>query len=132
MRFNFTEAMNKIMERRKTAKVHVKKDIDTAKISLAPPQDRRAYLAYCIRALDEVSSDIFRQIPDNRGYTRKSAAQMLRRLLILSCLGHPTPSIARDSKMPVEKVENLLKIAVEAVKEAIAIKTKAGIPILGG
>ncbi len=132
IRLNFEKAVNYIKSRAKTMKADVKKDISSAQISMALPQDRKRYLAYTISCLDEVSPAIMREIPNRETYSRKEAAKLLRHLLILRCSGLSTTRLAHDFKVSEEQVKRLEEVAVIAVKEAIERKKLTGVPILGG
>jgi len=94
--------------------------LDKLEISRAMPEDRRRYLMYGLSMLRPGQ------------YIRPNEYEMHVALLKLVIMGYPKGAIAQHLGTSLAKVEEQEKLAMKRVKDAIMMKKRTGVPILGG
>ena len=130
------QAGNYIKEKAKTMAEDTKKEARKAPISLAPPQDRKAYLMYGISLLDNISESakiLWCKIANKAPalYSTREVAMMLKKLLVLRINGYSLQQIAHHLHTTIPVIEQSEELAVKVVCEAIETRRLAGVPILG-
>ena len=130
------QAGNFLKEKTETMAEDMKKEAKAAPISFADPYDRQEYLLYGIYLLNDISEMhkrvwcvISHRSPEL--YTTKQVAGIIRKLMILRINGFSVERIAHhlhETPLVVEQVE---KLAITVIKEAIEKKRNTGIPLLG-
>jgi DNA-directed RNA polymerase specialized sigma24 family protein len=109
---NIEQAGNYLKEKAKTSSEDIKKEAAKQQISVAPPEDKKKFLMYCINRVDN---------------------KQLKALLTVRVIhGWSYKRIAQYFNVSVDQVKALEKVAIEAVKEAITITRNTNIPIIGG
>jgi len=135
---SFDQAINWLKELKDNLTGKVKKDIsEQAKISMAPPKDRREFLMYAVSLLRDVSSENMRQFYRISGksshlYSSSELAELYRKLLTLRIGGYTMKAIAYFLKENIEVLEKVEKLAMAAAEEAIERAKVGAIPLLGG
>jgi len=119
----------------KVMKANIKKDIDKAKISIAPEGDRIRYLSYALNFLTSVSPEVERAFLTISGTISSSIscrdiAKLLRKIMACRINGYSVQAIAHHLKEPVERIKMLEKLAIIAVQEEIERHKVSDIPIL--
>ena len=123
-RLSFNQAAGKIREMKDNLssglfKTKVEKQIEKeSQISIAPPNDRRAFLLNALKGMDEATADgervfliITQEISSN--YTRKDIGRFLKQILLAKIDGHSNIKIARyfgKTEKAIEALEELAKL----------------------
>ena len=94
--------------------------LDRHPISKAMPEDRRQYLIYGLSMLRKSQ------------YIRPNEYEMHVALLKLRVLGYPAQLIAKHIGTTLEKLQIVEKQALARVKDAILLKKRTGVPVIGG
>ncbi len=110
---------------------------ENAKISVAPPRDRRKFLNYGISLLEKVDSenaDLFFTITgkSRRLYSNTELAVMFKQLLTLRVHGYSLEQIAHVLHTPPDILGKVEKIAIVSVNRAIEKAQVGKVPLLGG
>ena len=117
--------------------VKTDKQVKDFKPSVAPEQDSKKYLLYCISLLDSVSSGIMSQLPRElrvaNSLSSKQVAMLMRRFMIDKVYkGYSVKEMSimyQVSEPVIEKFDFMCQLAV---KEAINKTKREKVPILGG
>ena len=117
-------------------KANIKKDIDKAQISVAPPRDRINYIAYALNFLTNVSPEVEKAFLEITGtisssISRSDIAKLLRKIMVCRVNGYSVQAIAHHLKEQPKIIETLEKLAVVAVGEEMERHKVTNIPIIG-
>lgn len=132
------QAFNWLKEKKDNLFKKAKQDVsDQAKISLAPPEDRRKYLSYGISLLRDVSSENMRQFyrvsgKSPRLYSSSELAELYRKLLTLRVNGYSIKMIAFYLKVEPAILEKVEVLAMAAAEGSIERAKVGAVPLLGG
>lgn len=116
---------------------YLKKQAKQHPISCAMPEDRKRYLAYGISLLQDVSETTkytWCKIANKAAvcYTTKEIASILRTVLALRTEGFSYNHIAKHIGVLPDVVKKTEQLALNAVKDIIAIKRQTSTPLIGG
>ena len=133
---NIEQAGNYIKSKEKDMKAGIKKDIEKAQISIAPEQDRVAYLMSALRLFTTVSPQVERAFLTMTGtisssLSRRDIAALLKRILILRVAGFTICSIAQSIKEPMELTASLEELGKIAVREELERHKITGLTLFG-
>lgn len=134
---NISQAFNYLSSLKDKLVGKMKRAVKDAQISVAPPRDRRNFIAYGVSLLQKVDSDdadLFYKVTGKSPnlYSNTELAEMFRKLLLLRANQYSIKQIAYVLKSQPEVLEKVELIAVEACKKAIERAKVGAVPLLGG
>ena len=120
---------------RKTVKED--KQIKDFQPSIAPEQDSKKYLLYCISLLEDVSRGVMSELPPRlrivNAMSSKQVAMLMRRFMIDKIYkGYSYKEMAVIYQVPEPVIEKFDALCQIAVKEAINKTKRDKTPIVGG
>lgn len=136
--FSIEQAGNWLKEFKNNLVKTVKKTVsDNAKISIAPPKDRRKFLTYGISLLQDVDQenmDLFYTITGKSRhlYSGSEIATMFRQLLTLRVNYYSIEQIAHVFHTPPDILKKVEMIAIVSCNRAIDKAKVDAIPLVGG
>lgn len=133
---NIEQAHNYLKQTEESKKADIKTEANKQKISVALPQDRKAYLIYGLSFLTDTSEAIKRVFCaiTNQSieiYATKEVAAFLRKILALRINGYTAQQIAYHVKKTPEVITQVEALAIKAIGERITMSQANGIPIVG-
>lgn len=136
--FSIEQAGNWLKEKSKTLEETIKKAIrKEAKISIAPPKDRKRFIGYAVSLLEKVDSEdaemFFSVTGKSRSvFSNSDIAKMLKNIILLRADGYGIEQIAYILKTSPDILRKIEQIAINAVSKAIEKSQAKDVPILGG